>query len=60
MKKSIWRFIVGMVLLALVAHNLTHRPVEQTHDVFVWYFFFNILIGAVGVWLTLGYLRRSN
>lgn len=60
MKKSIWRLIIGILLMAGVARNLANRPVGQTHDVFVWYLAFNILLAALGVWLAVSYLRRPN
>jgi hypothetical protein len=56
-QKSIWRLVGGTLLVAGAAHNLTHRPVGQTHDVFVWYFGINVLLAAVGFWLAIRFFR---
>jgi hypothetical protein len=59
MRKSIWRLIVGVILLAGVANSLQKLP-NIDPPVRVWYLIFNLLFAAIGVWLAVSYFRRSN
>jgi len=59
-RRSVLRLIIGLLLEYLVFYNLTHRPLGQTHGVFVWYLGINLVIAAVGIWLAISYLASSN
>ena len=59
-RRSVWRLISVLLLEGLALSNLSHRPVGQTHDVFVWYLGINLVIAAVGLWLAISYLLRPN
>ena len=55
-KKSVWRLIVGVILLAGVANNLRKLPnIDRQIDLT-----FNLLLAAAGVWLAVSFLWRSN
>jgi hypothetical protein len=60
-KKSVWRLIVGVILLAGVANSLQRMPTNR-HELsyVITYLVFNILLAATGVWLAVSYFRRSN
>jgi hypothetical protein len=61
MKKAIWRLIIGVVLLAGVASTLRNFPTGEHDPVYVYtYFGLDVLFAAIGVWLVVSYLRRSN
>ena len=60
MRKSIWRLIGGVLLLAGVANSLRNHDYTRHDPVFIWYLIFNLLLAAMGVWLAVSYLRSSN
>jgi hypothetical protein len=63
MKKSIWRLIVGVLLIAGASNSLRHIPNEpMRHDLtyLIFRLGFTILIVAIGVWLAISYFRRPN
>jgi hypothetical protein len=61
MRKSIWRLIGGVLLLAGVSNSLRHMPTNR-HELsyVITYLALNILLAAIGVWLAVSYFRRSN
>jgi hypothetical protein len=60
-KKSIWRLIVGALLIGLASTRLSKPPDPlMSHDVRIWYFVWSILFAIIGVWLVVSYLRRGS
>jgi hypothetical protein len=60
MKKSIWRLIGGVLLLAGVSNSLRHMPPGRDLSFVITYLVINILLASIGVWLAVSYLRSSN
>jgi hypothetical protein len=58
-KKSVWRLIGGVILLAGVSNSLRNHTNSPNTQVFIWYLFFNFLLVVIGVWLAVSYLRQS-
>ena len=50
-KKSVWRLIVGVILLGVVSTSLRNHPDSGL--------IFNLLLAAIGVWLAVSYLRSG-
>jgi hypothetical protein len=61
MKKSIWRLILGLFLLAGVANSLRkgHLPNPDPSYV-ITYVAIELVLASLGVWLLVSYFRRSN
>jgi hypothetical protein len=59
-KKSVWRLIIGVLLVSMVANSVQHNlPTGQTTMYAIGYFGFDLLLAAIGVWLVVSYLRRG-
>ena len=55
MKRSPWRLVVGIILLGGVFNSLHNPHPNQTHDVFIWFLGFNILLVCIALWLVISF-----
>jgi cytochrome oxidase assembly protein ShyY1 len=60
MKKSIWRFIVGLFLLWGVSNSMRTPLSNHELSYVIVRFALSILLAAIGVWLIVSWFRRSN
>jgi len=50
-KKSVWRLIIGALLLGVVANSMRNLPAKNELSYVIPYFGFKLLLAAIAVWL---------